>query len=391
MAQYWARAASGPAASDAGPAHAHRQPSRHNSSAARRVGSGLQPAGFAMPIVPTPTSAADRLMQRLPRHLKMSELRVFMIVLEHRSFRRAAAVLHLTQPAVTRAIAGLEDTLGVRLFDRVANGVEPTVHGRAFAPRIAAVFDELRRAAHELTLVSSGATGRLRLGTVPMPAIPLLPVALERLLGEQPGVQVSVVEERETELVDRLRRRDVEFAILRLALVDPAGDLRVDTLYDERLCVVAARDHPLAARTQIGWPELLEQRWVLPPPDCLFHDHVQRTLHQLDLPMPRPSVEAIAINVQFGMVLHAGVLGFGMRSQISFAPGRDFLVPLAIDLSTSRSRVAAVSLKSHDPSPLARQLIEHLRAISAGQRGAAPGGVPGTVSESAPQGAAAGG
>ncbi|HOW48748.1 MAG TPA: LysR substrate-binding domain-containing protein [Rubrivivax sp.] len=220
--------------------------------------------------------------------------------------------------------------------------------------------------------MSSGATGRLRLGTVPMPAIPLLPVALERLLGEQPGVQVSVVEERETELVDRLRRRDIEFAILRLALVDPAGDLRVDTLYDERLCVVAARDHPLAARTQIGWPELLEQRWVLPPPDCLFHDHVQRTLHQLDLPMPRPSVEAIAINVQFGMVLHAGVLGFGMRSQISFAPGRDFLVPLAIDLSTSRSRVAAVSLKSHDPSPLARQLIEHLRAVAAGPQAAAP-------------------
>ena len=87
---------------------------------------------------------ANGLIQRLPRHLKMGELRVFVAVLEHRSFRKAAAVLHLTQPAVTKAIAGLEDTLGYKLFDRVANGVEPTVHGRSFAPR---AIGHLRRAA----------------------------------------------------------------------------------------------------------------------------------------------------------------------------------------------------------------------------------------------------
>ena len=52
------------------------------------------------------------------------ELRVFVTVLEHRSFRKAAAVLHLSQPAVTKAIASLEETLGCRLFHRVANGVE---------------------------------------------------------------------------------------------------------------------------------------------------------------------------------------------------------------------------------------------------------------------------
>ncbi|HYN62743.1 MAG TPA: LysR family transcriptional regulator, partial [Rubrivivax sp.] len=51
------------------------------------------------------------LIQRLPRHLKMSELRVFVAVLEHRSFHKAAAAVHLTQPAVTKAIAAIEQTL----------------------------------------------------------------------------------------------------------------------------------------------------------------------------------------------------------------------------------------------------------------------------------------
>jgi DNA-binding transcriptional LysR family regulator len=308
--------------------------------------------------------SANGLIQRLPRHMKMGELRVFVAVLEHRSFRKAAAVLHLTQPAVTKAIAALENTLGYKLFDRVANGVEPTVHGRSFAPRALAIFDELRRAAQELTLLSSGAIGSLRAGILPMPAIPFLPVAVNSLLDEHPGILVSVIEERETELLDRLRKRDIEIAILRLALVDPGEDMRLDRLFDEKLCVVAAKSHPLAARSRLQWPELLEQRWVMPPADCYFYEHVQRSLDRLDMPMPRQVVEAMSIHIQFGMVLHAGMLSFGMRSQISFAPGKEFLVRLPFELPLSSSIVGAVSLKSHALSPLAQQLIAHIRALT---------------------------
>lgn len=305
------------------------------------------------------------LIQRLPRHLKMGELRVFVAVLEHRSFRKAAAVLHLTQPAVTKAIAGLEDTLGVKLFDRLSNGVEPTVHGRSFAPRATAIFDELRRAAQDLTLVSSGAKGSLRVGTVPMPAIPFLPVAINRLVDAHPGIFMSVVEERETELLDRLRKRDIEVAILRLSLIEPGDDMVAAPLFDERLCVVAGKDHPLASRTRLHWPELLQERWVMPPADCYFYEHVQRTLARLGMPMPRQMVETASIQMQFNLILHAGMLGFGMRSQISFAPGKEFLVRLPFDLPIEGSIVAAVSLKLHEPSPLAQQLIAHIRDLAA--------------------------
>jgi DNA-binding transcriptional LysR family regulator len=303
------------------------------------------------------------LIQRLPRHLKMSELRVFVAVLEHRSFRKAAVVLHLSQPAVTKAIAGLEQTLGFKLFDRVAHGVEPTAHGRSFAPRAAAIFDELRRAAQELTLLSSGAQGSLRVGTVPMPAIPFLPVAIQRLVDAHPGIFLSVVEERETELLDRLRKRDVEIAILRLALVEPGDDMQAVPLFDEKLCVVANRDHPLASRRNLRWDELLQQRWVMPPADCFFYEHVQCTLDRLDMPMPRHGVEALSIQMQFGLVLHAGMLSFGMRSQIDFAPGKEFLVRLPFDLQITGSHVSAVMLKSHAPSPLARQLLAHIHDL----------------------------
>jgi DNA-binding transcriptional LysR family regulator len=305
------------------------------------------------------------LIQRLPRHLKMGELRVFVAVLEHRSFRKAAAALHLTQPAVTKAIAGLEQTLDVKLFDRHANGVEPTVLGATFAPRAIAVFDELRRAAQDLTLAASGANGSLRVGTVPMPAIPFLPLAIKRLVDIHPNLFVSVVEERETELVDRLRKRDVEMAILRLSNFDADADLRVDPLFDEKLCVIAGKDHPLAARERVTWPELLQERWVMPPADCFFFEHILRTFSKLDLELPRHVVEAFSIQFQFNMALHGGMLSFGLRSQIEFAPGKEFLVRLPFELPTIAKAVGAVSLRSRELSPLAGQLIAHIRSLAA--------------------------
>lgn len=326
---------------------------------------GLIGTPAAMPTTSHLDTPGNGLIQRLPRHLKMGELRVFVAVLEHRSFRKAAAVLHLTQPAVTKAVAGLESTLGVKLFDRLANGVEPTAHGHSFAPRARAIFDELRRAAQDLTLVSSGAKGSLRVGTVPMPAIPFLPVAINRLIDAHAGVFVSVIEERETELLDRLRKRDIEVAILRLSLIEPGGDMQVAPLFDEKLCVIAGKDHPLAARTRLNWPELLEQRWVMPPADCYFYEHVQRTLDRLGMRMPIQMIETASIQMQFNLILHAGMLGFGMRSQVSFAPGKEFLVRLPFDLPIEGSVVGAVTLKSHEPSPLALQLIAHIRDMAA--------------------------
>ncbi|HEY5307525.1 MAG TPA: LysR family transcriptional regulator [Casimicrobiaceae bacterium] len=309
--------------------------------------------------------SADKLIERLPRRLKMGELRVFVAVLEHRSFRKAATALHVTQPAVTKAIAGLEDMLEVKLFDRKADGIEPTVHGLAFAPHAIAIFGELRSAAQELAIVSSGAKGTLHIGTVPMPGVAFLPIAIKALVDDHPDIFVSVIEARESDLAERLRKREIEIAILRSAMFIPGDDLRVDALFEERLCVLASRDHPLATRQRVTWRELLEHPWVLPPADSPFFDHVRRSLDQLGIELPRHVVESISIAFQYGMVLHGAMLSFGLRSQLAFSPHKDFLVQLPVDLPSITRHVGAVTLHAREPNPLAKQLIEKIRCLIA--------------------------
>jgi len=310
--------------------------------------------------------ATKNLIERLPRHLKMGELRVFVAVLEHRSFRKAAAALHITQPAVTKAIAGLEELLEVKLFDRNSSGVEPTVHGVSFAPHAVAIFGELRSAAQELAIVSSGAKGTLHIGTVPMPAVPFLPIAIKQLVDAHPDIFVSVVEARELDLAERLRKRDIELAIFRLPLFNPGEDLHVDVLFEERLCVLTSKEHPLAERQKITWRDLLDHPWVLPPADSFFFHHVRRSLDKAGMELPRHVVESISIGFQYAMVLHGSMVSFGLRSQLAFSPHKDFLVQLPVDLPDITGTIGAVRLSARQPSPLAKQLVARIRGLSGG-------------------------
>ena len=308
---------------------------------------------------------APDLIERLPRHLKMGELRVFVAVLEHRSFRKAAAALHITQPAVTKAIGSLEAVLGVRLFDRNASGVEPTVYGLSLAPHAAAIFGELKSAAQALDVVASGAKGALRVGTVPVPGVPFLPIAIAHLTAAHPDIFVTVVEGHEPELVERLKKRDIELAIFRLPHFNPGRDLAVEVLFEERLTVMAARDHPLAGRQAVGWDELLCHRWASVPADSYFVDHVRRNFSRLGMEMPRHVVETGSIPFLHAMVVHGGMLSLGLRSQHAFSPAKDFLVQLPVGLPPVMGAMAVAMLKGREPSPLAQHLVGAIRGLLA--------------------------
>ncbi|MFO1413869.1 MAG: LysR substrate-binding domain-containing protein [Burkholderiales bacterium] len=308
---------------------------------------------------------ADDLIDRLPRQLRLRELRVFVAVLEHRSFRKAASALHVTQPAVTKSIAGLETLLGVRLFDRVANGVEPTVHGASFAPHARAIFGELRRAALQLDVVSRGATGTLRVGTAPMPASGFLPQALARVAAQQEGVFATVTEAREHELADLLRKREIDIAFVRTTHFPAADDLAVDVLFEESLCVLARRDHPLASSLHLDWSEVVDRQWVMPPADSPFVQLLRRTFERADLPLPRHCVESASIHQQYGMVLHGSLLSFGLRRTNLMASVRDSLIRLPVALPAMTGRVAAVTLRGRETPPLVTLLVEEVRAVTA--------------------------
>src|SRR5437016_5337121 len=91
---------------------------------------------------------------QIGRRLRLRDLHVMFMVAEQGSMAKAAAELGISQPAVSDVIAGLEQSLGVRLFDRSPQGVEPTRYGHALLKRSLAAFDELKQGIRDIEFLS---------------------------------------------------------------------------------------------------------------------------------------------------------------------------------------------------------------------------------------------
>jgi len=102
---------------------------------------------------------------RITRRMKLHDLQILMAVAQAGSMNKAAVVLNMTQPAVSRSIAELERIVGVSLVDRSARGVEPTEYGRALLDGGAAVFDDLRQALKNIEFLADPAAGEVRVGS----------------------------------------------------------------------------------------------------------------------------------------------------------------------------------------------------------------------------------
>lgn len=97
--------------------------------------------------------------ERIGRRLRLRDLHVFFTVVQTGSLAKAAAVLHVSQPAVSQLIIDLEHAVGAKLFDRGSRGVTPTIYGRALLARGRAAFDELRQGVQEIEFLSDPAAG----------------------------------------------------------------------------------------------------------------------------------------------------------------------------------------------------------------------------------------
>jgi DNA-binding transcriptional LysR family regulator len=297
------------------------------------------------------------LRDRLPRQVKLRELRVLVAVAEQGSFRKAGRLLHLTQPGVTAAIADLEDTLGVRLFERTPRGVTLTVYGASFVRRANAIFGELGRAADDVQIISRGSRQTLRVGAGGGGwGLGILPAALERLLDSKLDAYILIREADEDVLLDLLKARELDLFFSRLAPLGADPELSYRPLFEGSICVLASRAHRFAGRKNLAWDALAGEKWVTPQLGAPSFDHIQRTLHKGGLTTPHHVIESASAQVALGMVLQAGFLCFGTEHFYAHSVLKAQLAVLDVDLPKVAVPFGVVMLKDREQNPLGMRL-----------------------------------
>jgi len=144
---------------------------------------------------------------QIGRRLKLRDLHVFSTVVQRGSMAKAARHLGVSHPAVSEVIADLEHALGVRLLDRSAQGIEPTIYGGALLKRSVAVFDELKQTIRDIEFLSDATTGEVRIGCMEAPWFTLLPDVIRRFSKQYPRIEVHTDLLDHSEVFRGLRER----------------------------------------------------------------------------------------------------------------------------------------------------------------------------------------
>src|SRR5499426_2157407 len=156
-----------------------------------------------------------QLSDRIGRRMKLQDLHVLMTVMQSGSMRKAAQSLNITQPAISRSIAELENALGVRLLNRHRKGIEATEYGRALLDCGVAVFDDLRQGVKTIEFLADPTTGQLRIGNTLVSDPGFIAAVIDRLSRRYPRMVFHVVPAGPDILHRELNERKLDLVITR--------------------------------------------------------------------------------------------------------------------------------------------------------------------------------
>ena len=212
--------------------------------------------------------------------MDISALQAFIAVAESGSFSRAAERIFLTQPAVSKRIAALEQDIGARLFDRVGRKIHLTQAGEALLLRTRAVLGELEDIKRDITNLSGTIAGELSVATSHHIGLHRLPGPLKRFHETYTQVRLNLHFMDSEKACNAVARGELELAVVTLPpLAEPP--LRVEKIWDDPLDIVVSRSHPLAQVKRVQPAMLLDYPAILPGPGTYTREIILNALGPL--------------------------------------------------------------------------------------------------------------
>lgn len=207
-------------------------------------------------------------------------LQAFVEVATCGSFSQAAEQLHLTQPAISKRIANLEQHLGCSLFDRIGRHTSLTESGRALLPRAQRILFSIADAQRALSNLQGTVAGPLVIGTSHHVGLHRLPPVLRQLNQQYPDITLDIRFVDSEQAYDLVQQGVLELGIVTLPPVAPEH-LTTLAVWHDPLVILVSHDHPLTGHQRPGLTDLARYPAVLPSPstftrrivEALFHSH----------------------------------------------------------------------------------------------------------------------
>jgi LysR family transcriptional regulator, transcriptional activator of the cysJI operon len=285
-----------------------------------------------------------------------ARLRAFAAVARRHSFSAAARELRISQPAVSKHVADIEQRLGVRLVERRSRGGELTAAGAFLADYVLRAEALLAQAARSVTEFRQPPTGSLTIAASGVPATYLLPEVAVAFQRAYPTVRVSIVSATSAQMMDALRAHRAEFGVVGGFAAAP--EIEAESLVEEEIVVVGP---PRYAGRRLSRREAEAATWIVQPQGSAFQAAVEAAWADLGITPARrlelPTLEAVKLAVARG----DGVAGFS-RIAVDAELRRGSLALLRLRGWNVHRTISIVRPRDSVLTPSAREFVAMLRA-----------------------------
>ena len=288
-----------------------------------------------------------------------NSLRAFLTIVDQGSFSEAAELLHLTQPAISKRLAALENQLGVSLIDRSHRQIRLTEAGTRLLPHARRILDEIHNARVSLSPDNEELAGELQIIASHHIGLHHLPNWLRKFTSDYPEVRLNLQFMESDAAYAQMRKRNAELAFVTLS-DSMESHFMVYEQWPDPMAFVVGPEHELAARKSVTLKDLARYPAILPDTTTATYRAVSRLFLEANLPLqqqiPTNYLETIKMMTSVG--LGWSVLPISMLDESSHK----------LDIGFSVSRVlGAVGLSGRQLSLAAKALLEIVQQEETGQ------------------------
>ncbi|SOZ40937.1 LysR substrate-binding domain-containing protein [Cupriavidus neocaledonicus] len=296
--------------------------------------------------------------------LRFRHLQLLDVLGRSRNLRITAEQLHITQPAATKILGDIEDTLQARLFDRLPRDMRPTELGE-FALRYASTaLAELGKFVSELEALRAGGHGHLTVGAISASAAQVVTTAIRELLQQRPRLIVKLIEQSSDQLAVWLEDRKLDIMVGRLTEPRHQAIFDFEALSPEPVWVVCRPGHPLLERTRVEIADLGEWPWILYPQLTAIRQLFDETIAAAGIQGVVGMVETPSIFSTLELLQVTDMLSLQPRAVVERFVAEGMLARVSVPIRRAMSSYGIVTRKNELPSEAMLHFMAALRAAA---------------------------
>ncbi|CCM79348.1 pca operon transcription factor PcaQ [Rhizobium mesoamericanum] len=297
--------------------------------------------------------------------VKFRHLQTFVEVARQKSVMKAAELLNVSQPAVTKTIRELEEVLGVAVFERDGRGIKITRYGDVFLRHAGAALTALRQGLDSVSQERFGEAPPIRIGALPTVSTRVMPRAMELFLKENTWSRIKIVTGENAVLLEQLRVGDLDLVVGRLASAEKMAGFSFEHLYSEQVVFAVRADHPLLKTKRSLFASLGEYTVLMPTRASIIRPFVENFLIANGVASLPNQIETVSDSFGRAFVRASDAIWIISTGVVATDIADGLLAVLPIDTSETKGPVGLTMRTDAIPSLPLSILMQTLREAAA--------------------------